>query len=169
MDITTTPPRPCALPHSAPLAWLSAPEPSAPLVEPAPEPPAHPDDQRRDAIRWHLEVLERLGQELGDRRPALVGGWDPFARKLFLSVLADTGRVNHACDCVGLSKQSAYALRSRDPVFAAGWNAVAELARDALADQLLERAVQGFTEIVTRNGEVVASGTATTGGCRWRC
>jgi len=83
-------------------------------------------------------------------------GWTPFARRLFLEVLAETGRVNRACDYAGLSVTSAYALRHRDPVFAAGWDAACELARTALADALYVRAVDGTTETLTRNGEVIA-------------
>lgn len=48
-------------------------------------------------------------------------GWTPFARRLFLEVLSETGRVSTACDYARLTRQSAYALRARDPVFAAGW------------------------------------------------
>lgn len=42
-------------------------------------------------------------------------GWTPFARRLFLQVLSETGRVTLACEYAQLSKQSAYALRARDP------------------------------------------------------
>jgi hypothetical protein len=83
-------------------------------------------------------------------------GWTPFARKLFLHVLANTGLVRIACDYTGLSRQSAYALRARDPLFAAGWDAAAEIARQPLADALYERAMDGVTETISRNGEVVA-------------
>lgn len=84
-------------------------------------------------------------------------GWTPFARKLFLQVLAETGRVKLACEYCRLSPQSAYALRHRDPVFAAGWDAACELARAPLADALYERAMEGFDETITRDGEVVAT------------
>ena len=83
-------------------------------------------------------------------------GWTPFARRLFLEVLAETGRVSRACDFAGLSVSSAYALRHRDPIFAASWDAACELARTALADALYERALDGTTETITRNGEVIA-------------
>jgi hypothetical protein len=83
-------------------------------------------------------------------------GWTPFARKLFLSVLADTGRVGRACEYTQRSRQAAYALRARDPAFAASWDAACELARAPLADALYERALDGTTETITRNGEVVA-------------
>ncbi len=83
-------------------------------------------------------------------------GWTPFARRLFLEVLAETGRVTLACEYARLTKQSAYALRARDPLFAAGWDAACELARAPLADALYEQAIEGVTDTITRNGEVVA-------------
>jgi hypothetical protein len=83
-------------------------------------------------------------------------GWTPFARRLFLEVLAETGRVSTACEYAGLTKQSAYALRARDPLFAAGWDAACEIARAPLADALYEKAVDGVTDIITKDGEVVA-------------
>ena len=83
-------------------------------------------------------------------------GWTPFARRLFLEVLAETGRVSQACEYAQLTKQSAYALRARDPLFAASWDAACELARAPLADALYERALDGVTETITRDGEVVA-------------
>ena len=89
--------------------------------------------------------------------PARRDGWTPFARRLFLEVLSETGRVSLACDYAGLTKQSAYALRNRDPLFAAGWDAACELARAPLADALYEQAVNGVTETITRDGEVVAT------------
>ena len=89
--------------------------------------------------------------------PARRDGWTPFARRLFLEVLSETGRVTTACDYAQLSKQSAYALRARDSVFAAGWDAACELARAPLADALYERAVDGITDTITKDGEVVAT------------
>lgn len=83
-------------------------------------------------------------------------GWTPFCRRLFLEVLAETGRVTQACEYARLSKQSAYALRHRDPLFAASWDAACELARAPLADALYERALDGTTDTITRNGEIVA-------------
>ena len=67
-------------------------------------------------------------------------GWTPFARKLFLQVLAETGRVSLALAYTGLSKQSAHALRNRDPLFAAGWDAAALMARNPLADDISRKA-----------------------------
>jgi len=65
-------------------------------------------------------------------------------------VVAESGRVSAACQYAGLSKQSAYALRARDPLFAVGWDAACHLARTPLADTLYEQAVDGITDTITR-------------------
>ena len=117
------------------------------LISPEPldpnELPALPD--RRAAIAHHMAALEDLADP-----GARTDGWTPFARKLFLQVVAESGRVSTACQYASLSKQSAYALRARDPLFAAGWDAACELARTPLADTLYEQAVDGLTDTITR-------------------
>jgi hypothetical protein len=97
------------------------------------------------------EVVSRAGPD--DVR---YDGWTPFARRFFLQTLAETGRVSEACRWAQLSKQSAYALRARDPLFAAGWDAACEIARTQLADALFEKAIDGVTETIVKDGEVVA-------------
>lgn len=80
-------------------------------------------------------ALERLAD------PALRhDGWTAFARRAFLQSVVQCGRVKAACERAGLSKQSAYALRARDPLFAAGWDAACELARIRLAEKLYAQA-----------------------------
>ena len=112
-------------------------------------------DQLIDALRSDPQALatfvERAKPDNG--RP---DGWTPFARRLFLEVLAETGRVSRACEYCQLTPQSAYALRARDPLFAASWDAACELARAPLADALYEKALDGVTETITKDGEVVA-------------
>ena len=88
--------------------------------------------------------------------PSRRDGWTPFARRLFLEVLAETGRVSRACDYAQLTPQSAYALRHRDIVFAAGWDAACAMARAPLADALYEQAIDGVTETIRRDGAIVA-------------
>ena len=109
-----------------------------------PNPPSLPD--RQAAIAHHMAALENLADPA-----ARSDGWTPFARRLFLQVVAETGRVSTACQYAGLSKQSAYALRARDPIFAAGWGAACELARMPLADALYEQALDGLTDTITRD------------------
>jgi hypothetical protein len=109
-------------------------------------------ERRAEAIRYHMTALEDLAEPASRH-----DGWTPFARRLFLEMLAETGRITAACDACGLSKQSAEALRARDSLFAAGWDAACELARMLLADALYERAIEGVTETIERDGQVIAT------------
>ena len=45
-------------------------------------------------------------------------GWDGASMATFIGTLAETGVVTFACRACGMSAQSAYALRHRDPLFA---------------------------------------------------
>ena len=112
-------------------------------------------DQLIDALRSDPQALatfvERATPDNGRS-----DGWTPLCRRIFLEVLAETGRVSRACEYCQLTPQSAYKLRARDPLFAASWDAACELARAPLADALYERALDGVTDTITRNGEVVA-------------
>jgi len=161
--------RPCSIPHSAPVAWLrTCPEPAEGHD---PGDPSQPETESclsevegpsldLDSVAAHLrsnpealaDFIERISP---DQQRA--DGWSPFLRKLFLQVLAETGRVGTACEYTGLSRQSAYALRARDPLSAAGWDAACELARAPLADALYEKALDGVTDTVTRDGAAVAT------------
>ena len=52
-------------------------------------------------------------------------GWTVQRQAEFLGMLAETGSVMGACEAVGMSRKSAYALRAREGAesFAAAWNA----------------------------------------------
>jgi len=79
-------------------------------------------------------------------------GWTPDAQRAFLEAIAEGHTVEAACRFVGLSFQSAYALRRRaaGASFALGWQAASLLARNRLADALVCRAIDGQVETVTR-------------------
>jgi len=83
-------------------------------------------------------------------------GWTPAARAAFLEMLAKSGVVTDACRTVQRSSQAAYALRNRDPLFAAGWDAALSMARARLADELFHRAVHCTVDQIWKDGEVVA-------------
>ena len=55
-----------------------------------------------------------------------------------------------------MSARSAYNLRDRDPLFAAGWDAASVLARPRLADEAWSRAMNGVVERIYRDGVIVA-------------
>jgi len=147
---------PCSTPHSAPVAWLRD-GPTADLPEPeAADAPSLDLDLVAAHLRGNPEALADFIERISPDQER-VDGWSPFLRKLFLQVLAETGRVGTACEYTGLSRQSAYALRARDPLFAAGWDAACELARAPLADALYEKALDGVTDTITKDGAVVAT------------
>ena len=84
-------------------------------------------------------------------------GWAPDKQRRFLEALAEGYTVRQACAIVALSRQSAYALRNspRGQSFAIGWDAAVLLARNALADDLLERAFAGNRDTTTGdNGSI---------------
>ena len=83
-------------------------------------------------------------------------GWTPAARAAFLEMLAKSGVVTDACREVQRSSQAAYALRNRDPLFAAGWDAALSMARARLADELFHRSVHGTVDQIWKDGMVVA-------------
>ncbi len=83
-------------------------------------------------------------------------GWTPAARASFLDMLAKSGVVTDACREVQRSSQAAYALRNRDRLFAAGWDAALSMARTRLADELFHRAVNGNVDQIWKDGAVVA-------------
>lgn len=67
-------------------------------------------------------------------------------------MLAEGHTITNTCLALGMSVSSAYALRrsARGAAFALGWPAALLLAREHLADKLLERAVHGSVETITR-------------------
>ena len=88
------------------------------------EPTDHSElPDRRELIAHHMAALEDLIDPEGRS-----DGWTPAARMGFLRLVAEHGRVSHACQCIGLSKQSVYSLRARDPLFAIGWDSEARAA-----------------------------------------
>ena len=74
---------------------------------------------------------------------------------IFCETLADTGIVVEACESAHMGVAGAYALRRRNPVFAAAWDAALTIARDKLADTLLARSIEGNSELSLRDGVIV--------------
>lgn len=77
-------------------------------------------------------------------------GWTPEKQREFIETLADTGSVVGAARAVGLSKQSAYALRRSKGAegFAAAWDAAIGQASRLLADVAFDRAINGVEQHV---------------------
>jgi hypothetical protein len=83
--------------------------------------------------------------------------WTPQRKAAFLHHLAEKGNVRAAAARVGLSHQSAYVARRRDRVFRVGWEAALVLAREAAAQVLATRALDGIEEPVWFRGENVGT------------
>jgi hypothetical protein len=64
-------------------------------------------------------------------RPRRSGEWSSAKAVTFIVTLAATQSVTLAARKVGMSRKSAYALRSRDPAFAAAWDAAGKAERTA--------------------------------------
>ncbi|HEY6917518.1 MAG TPA: GNAT family N-acetyltransferase [Allosphingosinicella sp.] len=101
-------------------------------------------------------IASTLDSAESETRALRHDGWTPEKKRLFQETLAECGTVAKACRVVGMSAQSAYNLRNRDPLFAAGWDTALLLARQHLADEIMARCLNGVIEQVYRNGEVVA-------------
>lgn len=64
-------------------------------------------------------------------------------RAAFLLRLADTANVSASCAAAGVSRQTAYALKRRDAVFAAQWEDALQSALDGLEAEIIRRAIEG--------------------------
>jgi hypothetical protein len=62
------------------------------------------------------------------RRPARDGEWNRGKAIAFIVTLAATGTVTLAAREAGMSRKAAYALKRRDPLFAASWDAAKKAA-----------------------------------------
>jgi hypothetical protein len=60
------------------------------------------------------------------RRPRRLGEWTPDKAVTFIVSLAARRSVTLAARAAGMSRKSAYALKARDPAFAAAWTAAAK-------------------------------------------
>ncbi|WP_447725355.1 hypothetical protein [Sphingomonas koreensis] len=78
-------------------------------------------------------------------------GWTAEKQKRFLTALSLGHPITRACAIVDMSRQSAYALRNaaRGAAFRLAWDAALLRSRDVLADELMERALNGVRTTVT--------------------
>src|SRR6187551_2182241 len=84
-------------------------------------------------------------------------GWTAARKAQFLEALAGDGNVRAACSRVGLSREAAYRLRRRNPLFARAWAAAQVQAREIVGEVLGTRAIDGIEEEVWFRGEVVGT------------
>lgn len=90
-------------------------------------------------------MTQELTIRTGSRRPVQKQrqshGWTATRRERFLAFVAATCNVRAACEDVGLTQASAYALRQRDPAFRQAWKAALETGYDRLEGELLRGAI----------------------------
>ncbi len=84
-------------------------------------------------------------------------GWTPDTQLEFIQALADTGCVDEAARAVGMSRNSAYALRRRPDAqaFRLAWAAAKNVMVERLDDAAMSRAINGVPVPVFHNGEQV--------------
>ncbi len=80
-------------------------------------------------------------------------GWTDARRALFLDRLRETASVAKSAKYVRKAVSGAYALRQRDPAFAAAWDEALQQAMDMLEGILLERVVNGVEKPVFFGGK----------------
>jgi len=83
--------------------------------------------------------------------------WTKRRRTAFLARLRESANVSAAARAAGLSRSSAYALRSRDPEFRAAWDEALEEALDDLEAELRRRAIEGVDKPVFYGGKECGS------------
>ena len=81
-------------------------------------------------------------------------GWSPEKMRIFLEILAVHGTVGRAAAACDMSRESAYRLRHRNGAFRIAWDAAQRLARTLLAETVVSRALEGYTEVWVRDGVV---------------
>lgn len=111
----------------------------------------HPDADDLFCLDTMIEPRIDFGGGLPARRERH-DGWTPAKQRQFLQMLAEGHTITNSCAALGMSTSSAYALRrsAAGAAFALGWQAALLLAREHLADRLLERAMHGSVDTITR-------------------
>lgn len=74
-------------------------------------------------------------------RPVRKDGWTQAKRRIFLDHLAATCNVRRSAETAGMGEHGAYALRRRDPAFAAQWQAAIEHGYATIEATLMARAL----------------------------
>lgn len=83
-------------------------------------------------------------------------GWTERRTRVFLRALAETGCVRDACVRARISDNSAYNMRRRDAKFAEAWEKALDAAVPTLEQAAFERAVEGWDEVVWKDGVEVS-------------
>lgn len=76
----------------------------------------------------------------------------PERKIAFLAALSATCSVTRACEAVGIARPTAYEWREEDPVFAARWEKAKRIGAEALEDEAMRRAREGYDRPVFHQG-----------------
>src|SRR5437764_11221396 len=95
--------------------------------------------------------IEFKPAELRPRRD----GWTAQKQVAFIEALAETASVEEACRRVGMSRMSAYRLRSRPCGygFRRAWDAVTDFTLHHLEEAVIDRVLNGVPRPIFHNGE----------------
>jgi hypothetical protein len=102
-----------------------------------------------------FDIAECHGLTPGERPRC--DGWTADRQRRFLIALSRGLTVDRACAIVEMSRTAAYSFRAsaRGAAFALGWEADQIRARDVLADELMDRALNGVREqVITDDGRI---------------
>lgn len=81
--------------------------------------------------------------------------FDTAKRDIFFRTLLETSNVSLACVKAGITKQTAYKYRDKDPVFAAAWKECVDVAIDRLEQEAFRRGYTGVDKPVYWQGRKV--------------
>jgi hypothetical protein len=98
-----------------------------------------------------MRIMEPANEPLAER-PYRHDGWTPERKARFLKSLAERDDVRRACSIAGMSRQAAYKLRKRDPLFAEAWTVGLRLGRAARAKAIeagLSRRARGTLSVLS--------------------
>jgi len=76
----------------------------------------------------------------------------PEKKRKFLAALADTCNVTKSAGLIGTSRETVYEWRKKDQEFAAAWEEARALGAEALEDEAIRRAFEGFDEPLSHKG-----------------
>lgn len=109
---------------------------------------------------WGMSKEEVLAE--GCSRPVQLRratkGWTQGRREQFLDHVAATCNVRAAAEAIGLSQNSVYALRRRDPAFAAQWRMALLAGYDRLEEMLLAKAIAVLDGVAVGDPDRVVTG-----------
>lgn len=73
------------------------------------------------------------------------------------ALVASGGNITRACQAVEIVRMTAYRWREEDPEFAADWDRCRAAGVDALEDEALRRAFEGYDKPIVHKGEVTGT------------